>query len=162
LPTIIHDATFTAAPPESSALPEITPTPILSTATSYLIETPVFTLQLCPKWSDVDVLESPLNWKQIATLSKDTCLYFDAWMDAPENLDWFRISPEQEEYLELAGKWIMGNRLKLPEDESWRTSLPQITLTPIPSPTLTPGQPPSPTLTPGQTSSPSATPPTTP
>jgi len=148
LPTIIHDATFTAAPPESSALPEITPTPILSTATSYLIETPVFTLQLCPKWSDVDVLESPLNWKQIATLSKDTCLYFDAWMDAPENLDWFRISPEQEEYLELAGKWIMGNRLKLPEDESWRTSLLQIIPTPIPSPTLTPSQIPSPSVMP--------------
>jgi len=78
-------------------------------------------------------------------------LYFDAWLDDPNYYGYFRIAPEQEEYLDLAGKWIMGSRLELPEDMLWKQSLPQVTLTPIPSPTLTPSQTPSPTRTPPAT-----------
>ena len=179
-PTFIPSPTIHRRPPyplptqTSSVTPfplpteTLTPTLIFPSTTAYISPivtiAPTDTLQpvgtlptgvlLCPNskiYDHIEVLENPTPFSKLQTLRITDCLYFDAWLDDPNYYGYFRIAPEQEEYLDLAGKWIMGSRLELPEDMLWKQSLPQVTLTPIPSPTLTPSQTPSPTRTPPAT-----------
>jgi hypothetical protein len=128
------DAATTATP---TATPTLIPTAIL-TATSTVTATPTATptqglvsTQFCSA-SQGDVFLYPNPPSEIGgktvKLSQSKCPSFDAWMDSAPYKGWFRLALGQDP--DLAGWWVMGNRLSLPPNESWKNILLKVVPTP--------------------------------
>ena len=151
--------------PITSTSETIPTTKIPLSAISFSTETPLSTptqtpgiLSFCVKVDVAKIRTAPGtgNPEKVDNkfLLRGTCLNFDMYaLDDAQQIFWIRIAPNQPSFEDLEGGWVSSQLLNPPLGyESWQALLTFVTLTPIPSPTLTPGQ----------TSSPSATPPTTP
>jgi hypothetical protein len=121
----ISTATPTATPTATStaiATPTATPT-----ATSIATLTPSFTIRICTKRADVEVYKivKDFTTKMQQLLGNGDCLNFDARVEDAQFQGWFRIAPGNTNE-NFTGGWVMGNRLNLPSDNSWK-ELPIVT-----------------------------------
>ena len=90
-------------------------------------------VKYCVDTNSLNVRSGPgLDYPALGGLLQDTCIFFDARLEDPEN-KWIRISPGQDGFLQLGGLWVYGGYLR-PQDFE---RLPVIT-PPPPPPTQSP------------------------
>jgi hypothetical protein len=133
-PTATFTLTFspTSEPTQTASPINILPSP---TVTLTLQPTSAASgVKYCVDTASLNVRSGPgLDYPVVGGLNMDTCIYFDGRLEDLEN-KWVRISPGQEGYQALGGRWVYGVFLR-PQDFE---RLPVVTPPPPVSPTPTP------------------------